>query len=205
MALMSECRQDFSLRGFELLIILRLAQTADVAELADAQPSGGCDRKVEEVQLLSSAPLSNQMRSSSLLAFVAVCIAFSAHGQLVQPAAPHKSADDVNNKTVSFPGASFDSLPQLTHATAESPLNRKHVRLKDVSSNQLEWRSLSLGAVKTKNLPQSNFVAKRAAISTQRREFHVIKTSNAPITNRQIRAFTPGGEDELRRQLNTPH
>ncbi len=29
---------------------------ADVAELADAQPSGGCDRKVVEVQLLSSAP-----------------------------------------------------------------------------------------------------------------------------------------------------
>lgn len=31
---------------------------ADVAKLADAQPSEGCDRKVMEVQLLSSAPTS---------------------------------------------------------------------------------------------------------------------------------------------------
>ena len=34
----------------------RRIRCADVAELADAQPSGGCDRKVVEVQLLSSAP-----------------------------------------------------------------------------------------------------------------------------------------------------
>ena len=34
---------------------------ADVAELADAQPSGGCDRKVVEVQLLSSAPIFRKM------------------------------------------------------------------------------------------------------------------------------------------------
>ena len=36
--------------------IARCQSCADVAKLADAQPSEGCDRKVVEVQLLSSAP-----------------------------------------------------------------------------------------------------------------------------------------------------
>ena len=33
---------------------------ADVAELADAQDSGSCDRKVVQVQVLSSAPKRNR-------------------------------------------------------------------------------------------------------------------------------------------------
>src|ERR1017187_473337 len=37
---------------------------ADVAKLADAQPSEGCDRKVMEVQLLSSAPTSYRRHES---------------------------------------------------------------------------------------------------------------------------------------------
>jgi hypothetical protein len=39
-----------------LVVILPPFKCADVAKLADAQPSEGCDRKVMEVQLLSSAP-----------------------------------------------------------------------------------------------------------------------------------------------------
>ena len=35
---------------------LRLFARAEVAELADAQASGACGRKVVEVQILSSAP-----------------------------------------------------------------------------------------------------------------------------------------------------
>src|SRR5262249_36587016 len=39
---------------------------ADVAELADAQPSGGCGRKVVEVQVLSSAPTRRKFRNPKL-------------------------------------------------------------------------------------------------------------------------------------------
>ena len=34
----------------------KISKHADVAELADAQDSGSCDRKVVQVQVLSSAP-----------------------------------------------------------------------------------------------------------------------------------------------------
>ena len=47
---------DAPLRVETVPAILRRIWCADVAKLADAQPSEGCDRKVMEVQLLSSAP-----------------------------------------------------------------------------------------------------------------------------------------------------
>src|ERR1039458_5142502 len=51
--------------------ILRMIWCADVAKLADAQPSEGCDRKVMEVQLLSSAPTQDQFPGSVAEAAVA--------------------------------------------------------------------------------------------------------------------------------------
>jgi hypothetical protein len=65
-----------------------------------------------------------------------------------------------------------------------------------------------MNSVSTTVLPKTNFTAKRAAVdkSNDLAKKQVDQTKRvAPITDRQIRPFTPGGEEELKKQLNEPH
>jgi hypothetical protein len=45
------------MRPLIYFLFLPVASSAEVAELADAQASGACGRKVVEVRVLSSAPI----------------------------------------------------------------------------------------------------------------------------------------------------
>jgi len=50
-----------------------------------------------------------------------------------------------------------------------------------------------------------NSTAKRAAITEKPRDEKQISRTKVPIKDREIHAYTPGGEKELKKQLNEPH
>jgi hypothetical protein len=74
--------------------------------------------------------------------------------------------------------------------------------------NEVDLKSIEMSTVSEPVLPQVNFSAKRAAVDKVNdqgaRQLDQTK-QKAPITSREIRAFTPGGEQELKKQLNTIH
>jgi hypothetical protein len=74
--------------------------------------------------------------------------------------------------------------------------------------NEVNLKSIEMPTVPQPMLPQVNFTAKRAAADkvNDRGTRQLDQTKQkAPITGRQIRPFTPGGEEELKKQLNTVH
>ncbi len=64
-----------------------------------------------------------------------------------------------------------------------------------------------MNAVSTPSLPQSNFTTKPAAAdvpSDKTGKQAEEAKKKTPITERQIKPFTPAGEEELKHQLNDP-
>jgi hypothetical protein len=180
-----------------------------VAKLADAQPSEGCDRKVMEVQLLSSAPnraMNMKLyRLSLLFAVLTLLLSPRARAQFGKAIDPTKKAD-VGGKSVGFGEAQFQMLSQPTRDLPNSALIKDDLKFQDVDTKGVELNSLQFSSVTTTVIPKANFTAKRIAdkVSDSTNQLDHVK-KNAPINNRQIRAFTTGGESELKQQLNEPH
>jgi hypothetical protein len=74
------------------------------------------------------------------------------------------------------------------------------VELKNVDLQQLQ-----LSGYRTQFVPMQNSTAKRAAITEKPRDEKQISRTKVPIKDREIHAYTPGGEKELKKQLNEPH
>jgi hypothetical protein len=73
----------------------------------------------------------------------------------------------------------------------------------------VDLESVEFSTISTPILPQANFTAKRAAagdkLSDENQKQLAHSKQKAPVTERQIRPFTPGGMEELKKQLATPH
>ena len=179
-----------------------------MAKLADAQPSEGCDRKVMEVQVLSSAPFRQPDMKAALL--VAILVAASASAQVLRPIDPNKSAD-VSGKAVDLPTVNFGNVSQPTRSQPVSPLSNQFregdgiVETKSVETKDVEMSLLSHSTIPATIVPQQNFTAKRAPLASNVPPSERVKTPNAKINKREIRPFTPAGNDELVKQLREPH
>jgi hypothetical protein len=135
--------------------------------------------------------------------------AAAASAQVLRPVDPTKRADDVEGKDLQFGSAEFKTITTDTREMGRSSVSDKAAVLKgDVAGlKRLELQTLDLGTVTRTNLPFKNFTAKRAAVTDKVRlgkDLNDVRQAVAPILQRQIRPFTPGGEEELKNQLNKP-
>ena len=124
--------------------------------------------------------------------------------QVFKPIDFNKRASDIENKTVHFGDVNLGTLSPGTHGTADLPLSGKKANLKDVNLSEVDLKMLNnFSELRMKTLPQQNFTAKRAALpnNVPPQAPLSLSHSRAPINRREIRAFTPAGEQELRKQL----
>ena len=131
---------------------------------------------------------------------------------LVDPLKPldvNKQAD-VGGKNVNFDDVRFDTISQGTRELPKSPLSKSDLKLEnaDLRDKHADFKMLEMSTISKPVLPKANFTAKRAVVDKVNDEAQkqVDQTKQvAPITSRQIRAFTPAGEEELKNQLKDPH
>jgi hypothetical protein len=145
-----------------------------------------------------------------IISCAAVITVFTAPvpAQILKPIDHNKLADDVSSKNLQFGSAEFNTIKMDTRETARSSVSDKTAVLKgNVGLNKLELQTLNLDNIIKTNLQFKNFTAKRAAITDKARsdkDLSDVQQAKAPIAKRQIRPFAPGGEEELKKQLNTP-
>jgi hypothetical protein len=141
-----------------------------------------------------------------LPAVLAVSLSPLARAQLAKPIDPTKKAD-VGGKSVNPGEVRFNTLSQPTRDLPNSALTKGDLKFQDVDTKGVELNSLQFSSVATSVIPKANFTAKRIADKTSdesdKRLDHVKK--KAPINERQIRAFTPAGEEELKKQFKELH
>jgi len=142
------------------------------------------------------------MKRVILSGLLVAVFSISAVAQVLKPIDRRKQAD-VNNKSVNLPNVNLNTQSEPTRGLPSLPLSNVQPHLKDVKIKHVGLNTLDLSAVTMKTLPQQNFTAKRAVVSDRMHREAVVTTGNAPIKDRQIRAFTPAGEEELKKQFNT--
>ncbi|MGD0651359.1 MAG: hypothetical protein ABSA97_09510 [Verrucomicrobiia bacterium] len=137
-------------------------------------------------------------------AVLVAAFSVSAAAQILKPLDPGKRADDINNKSVNFGNVNLRTISTGMRQTTRSSLSDKNAHFNGVNLSDVELRLLNLSDVQMKTLPQQNFTAKRAVLPDKvppQEQLGLIHTK-APIKDRQIRAFTPAGEEELKKQLH---
>lgn len=185
------------MRGRDGAAIFAARETADVAKLADAQPSEGCARKGMEVQLLSSAPI--YMKPLLIL----LLLSATAHAQVVRRSVPTRAAD-VNDKSVETTTLQFGTIPQTTRTGTVVPLSgQRREAGKIVTTKTVETpATLRRATVPGHVVPQANFTAKNATVAGVLPPSEIITPSRADIEKRVIYVNTPEGVEELKRQFN---
>ncbi len=145
------------------------------------------------------------------LSLLAVAIALfpspRLNAQLLKPIDPNKQAD-INGKSVSPGEVKFNTLSLPLRDTPNAELSKGNLKLQDADTkNVTDLKSLEFSTVETHVVPKANFTAKRIAAKSSDANNKKLDDAKkkAPITGRQIRPFTPGGEEELKKQLNEPH
>jgi hypothetical protein len=134
-----------------------------------------------------------------------------AHAQIVKPIDTTKQAD-VNGKTVNFSDLQFNTITQPTTALPSAPLSKGNLKFQDIYQKKTEFNTLEMSTISKPTLTQPtvaqvNFTTRRADVDVSNDESRKQADQTrkkAPINGRQIRAFTPPGEEELKHQLNEP-
>lgn len=128
--------------------------------------------------------------------------------QIKKPPDYTKQAD-VNGKNAELGNLNYSTVPQSSRAfTTSAPLSQGDLHLQRANLSELKLNSVDMPTVSEPMLPQVNFTAKRAVADkdNDRASVQADETKQkAPITSRQIRALTPAGEKELKKQLNAIH
>jgi hypothetical protein len=149
------------------------------------------------------------MKLGLILQAVICALLFSlpVRAQIVKPIDRTKQAD-VNDKTLSFGDVPLNTLSQPTSDLSGSPLPKGELKFQDVGQKNADLKTLEMPTVSTPSLPRSNFTTRRAAADVPSDETNKKQAEQArkkaQINERQIRPFTPAGEEELKRQLNEP-
>jgi hypothetical protein len=143
---------------------------------------------------------------------LAVLLSTSVYGQIVKPIDPTKQAD-VGGKTVNFSDLQFDTLSQPANGLAGSSVSKGNIKFQDVDQRKadihrqkMDFNTVDMSTVSEPTVPRANFTARRADVdmsSEPRKQVEQTK-KKAPINDRQIRPFTPSGEEDLKHQLNEP-
>ena len=178
---------------------------ADVAKLADAQPSEGCARKGMEVQLLSSAP--TIIMRFLILSLVLAGLAGRALAGGFERIDPNKRAD-VTGQTVDFPTLKFETLTAPVCAQPVAPVGNQTVdrnvavSTKYVATKTVNFTTREFAVVPFKNAPQKGFDTKPAEFDQSTVDHSNVEAKSAKIKPRVIRATTPAGDKELQDQIN---
>ena len=143
----------------------------------------------------------------------AMFLSAPVHGQIVKPIDVTKQAD-VTGKTVNFGNVQFDTLSQPMRDLSGSSLSKGDVKFQDVDQKKqdvkqkkMDFKTVDMSTVSKPTLPMANFTSKRAEVDMSNVETkkQVDQTKKqAQINERQIPAFTPTGEEDLKHQLNEP-
>ena len=129
------------------------------------------------------------------------------NAQILRPIDPNKKAD-VGDKSVKFGDAQLNTVSQPMADLPNAELSKGDLKLQNADTKSVtDLKVLEHPSVETHVLPQANFTAKRIATKSSDANDKKLDDAKkkAPITERQIRPFTPGGEEELKKQLNEPH
>ena len=144
---------------------------------------------------------------TALAVLLAASLFTLVHAQVLKPLDLTKQAD-VNNKTVTFGEVQFDSLSQPTSVLpSSSPLSKGKLKFQDVDQKKAEFNTLEMSTISRPTLPKANFTTRRASVdmtSDVGRKQADQTRKQARINERQIHPLTPGGEEELKHQLNEP-
>ena len=142
-----------------------------------------------------------------LAVILTVFLSTPAHAQILKPIDTTKQAD-VTGKTVNFGNVQFGTLSQPTSILpSSSPLSNGNLKFQDTDQKKAEFNTLGMPSISRPTLPQANFSTRRAAADVpcdQARKQAEQTKKKAQINGRQIHPFTPGGEEELKHQLNQP-
>ena len=144
----------------------------------------------------------------TLLAVALVwCPAPRLDAQLLKPIDLNQKAD-IGDKTVKFGNAQLNTISQPTANLPNAELSKGDLKLQNADTkNVTDLKSLEYSTVETHIVPKANFTAKRIALKSNEASDKKLNDAQkkAPITDRQIRPFTPAGEEEMKKQLNEPH
>ena len=145
------------------------------------------------------------MKRSFILGLAAVSVALNVMAQVFRPVDTSKQAD-VNGKFVALPTVSFQTLPQGSQSFSILSLpGNQPAQASDVQNKSVDLNAVSLPTITAPTLSQTNVSLSDVASKDWTQATNALPPQVAPITNRVIRAFTPAGEEELKKQLNTPH
>ncbi|HUK81332.1 MAG TPA: hypothetical protein VLZ12_01745 [Verrucomicrobiae bacterium] len=144
------------------------------------------------------------MKRSFIFGLVAAGVTLNVVAQVFRPVDPTKQAD-VGTKTVTLPNVNFQTLPQGSRSFSILALPNTQPQSSDVQNKSVDINTVGWPTITTPTLSRTNLVYPDVAGTEKTREIKDLPTAVAPITNRQIRAFTPAGEEELKKQLNEPH
>lgn len=128
----------------------------------------------------------------------------SASARMFGAVDPNRTAD-VNNKVIDANSLDLKTLSQPTRSIGAAPLSKGDLKMKGAVTKGVEFKSLDYSSVPVNTLPQQNFSAKRAAADDQVRDEKQVKQTSAPIKNRQLRPYAPGGVEELKKQFQQIH
>ena len=165
-------------------------------------------RSLGGVRTIPEMKLSHVLRTMALTIVLPTLLCAQDPKQTPKPLDYSRQAD-VNGKTIHFDDLHYGTVsPPIRESSTASPLSKGDLQLPTVGMNEIKPNSVGLSTLSQPVLPQVNYTAKRAAtekpsVLASRQQAQT--KQNAPITNRVIRAFAPGGEEELKNQLNTLH
>jgi hypothetical protein len=134
---------------------------------------------------------------------VAVAAVVPARAQVLRPIDLNKRADEFNGKVINPSTLSLEVLPATTTEFQRSTLSDQLHGAGPVDQPRYDARTVELPITTQPIVPQVNFAAKRAAQSDSVRPGPRVESRRAPLNQRDIRALTPAGEEELKKVLNS--
>ena len=135
---------------------------------------------------------------------VAVLWAGPVGAQILLPINPNKQADDINGRILHFDQRHAPVIAEPIRPGKLAPLDRSDAPSRLVPTALIPDKAYDTSVYPTRVVPRVNFAAKRAAASDEVRSSPVVPSGPAPVSTRRIRAFTPSGEEELKKQFNVP-
>jgi hypothetical protein len=148
-----------------------------------------------------------RLNSTLVAVGLALVLASRLDAQILKPVDPNKKAD-VGDKSVKFGDAQLGTVSQPTADLPNAELSKGVLKLQNADTkNVTGLKMLEHPMVETHVVPQANFTAKRIVTPSNEANDKSLNDAKkkAPVTDRQIRPFTPSGEEELKKQLNEPH
>lgn len=132
---------------------------------------------------------------------IVAAFAAKTHAQLLEPIDFSKQAD-IDKQSAALPTLDLNTRVEPIRGLSLSPLSGKEPNLKWFQTHQVDLNTTEFSIIHLRTMPQQNFTAQRSVVSDQMLVEPFVSTDTAPISDRQIKAYTPTGTEELKKQLS---